>query len=123
MADEQQKPTAELSAFVRDALLHIAEGVAQANKEASQRYREGQKTLFFEIERGDRGDMKGRELIEFDIAVTVTSKGTKGAGAGFGIGVVGAQIGGKIGSSEEAQRAHVSRIRFGVYLQGHHGPF
>jgi hypothetical protein len=88
-----------LEEFISQSLTDIANGVTKANQslEKSQ----------FEIEHYTRTN---NGYITFDIAVTASQKGTKGASGG--IIVWGVNVGGKL--DEENQNQVVSRIKFSV---------
>jgi hypothetical protein len=57
--------------------------------------------------------------VEFDVAVTASSGGTDDAGVGGEIKVWGlAQVGSKVTSKQETFDSTVSRVKFGVRIDG-----
>ena len=67
----------------------------------------------FWIPRKDNGPVDRRvQMLEMDIAVTVTETSTAGGGIKVGISVFGAEIGGK----DESERTNVSRLKFSIPL-------
>lgn len=90
----------ELDEFIKDVVVKIEKGLADANTELSDK-----KAALY--------SRRGENDIEFDIAVT--SRVSTEAGGKAGVKIVSVvDIGGKMGSS--ASHENASRIKFGLSL-------
>ena len=88
----------QLKEFVKQVIIDLDQAVSEANKETKRDIR-------------FKGVKEQRTAVEFDVAVTVES--TKSTGAGGGIKVWGiAEAGGK--GSVESKNSTVSRVSFGI---------
>ena len=105
-----------LREFVATSLKDILKGIVEAQRDDE---------VGEYISKGDIGNLsfpadsgvvlEYRDIVttvKFDIAVTVESRAEGGAGAGFGIGVVFARLGGDLAERSEG----ISRIQFAVPL-------
>ncbi|MBK5215645.1 MAG: hypothetical protein JJE53_02470 [Candidatus Pacebacteria bacterium] len=90
----------ELKEFVKKVLIDLDQAITEVNKETSRDIR-------FRDVSGKRNE------IEFDIAVTVENKGTKGGKAGI---KVFDMIQAGIEDSKEQKNSTVSRISFGLQI-------
>jgi len=99
---------ADLSTFVRDALVEIAEGVIQANKVVMTAHKI--ETRIFQLS----GLVRGKDApgVRFDVAVVARSESSKGAGGKLRVAVV--DVG--AGASGARSREEISRIAFEVAL-------
>jgi hypothetical protein len=100
----------ELSEFVSNALIQIARGVREANKELTS---EKNQYEVFNL-RGNRGDSSKIPGIKFDVAVTAGSDHTDKAG--FFVALVNIGGGANTEKSKSDEIAH--RIQFEVGLEG-----
>lgn len=90
----------ELKEFVKKVLIDLDQAVSEVNKETSRDIR-------------FRGVSGKRNEIEFDIAVTVEDRGSKGAKAGI---KVFNMIEAGVKNSKDQRNETVSRISFGLQI-------
>jgi hypothetical protein len=88
----------ELKEFVKDAILQLDSAIDEANNQTKREVR---------FKSSDN-----RRTLEFDVAVTVEDKSSKGGKAG--IKVLGLTAGG--GGGKESKNVYVSRVQFGVKI-------
>ena len=100
----------ELSAFIRNALVQIAEGVREANKELKDPAKNQFDVFSLRHNKGDSSKIPG---IKFDVAVTAAS-GQKDK-AGFFVALV--NIGGGAGTEKSKAGEIAHRIQFEVGVE------
>ncbi len=96
----------ELREFISKSLGEIYGGIQDANNDLP-RDREGNGMYYLAVGYGSTGVPTG---IEFDVAVTVSSAGKTGGGAGVQIAVVKASL----GTEESRSHEEASRIKFKI---------
>jgi len=103
----------ELNEFVRNALVQIAEGVREAQKEMDEK-KWGTRIAPSRVAQGTPSGET--QLVEFDVAVTVSADSGTSGKAGLQVFSVLEASGGK---AKTSSRSEVSRIKFGILIALH----